>query len=183
MLGQFLKQEEWLINHVCSGNEIGPFRAIEESTLAQLTPAEGRSDIYAWYSLLGTAGTAYGMILTGWILQFLRQDLHWGVLEVYRLVYWVYAALGIFMLLITLLLSPATEAEPPRPKANGIQGVVDPEREPLLPSEGENTVEAKPTKKNFRSFLPQISPESRAIVLSLCLLFGLDSFASGLSAL
>ncbi|KAF7593025.1 hypothetical protein BBP40_012112 [Aspergillus hancockii] len=39
-----------------SGNEIGPFRAVEESTLAHLTPHESLSDIFAWYSLIGTAG-------------------------------------------------------------------------------------------------------------------------------
>ncbi len=31
-----------------SGNEIGPFRAVEESILAQLTDKEKRSDIFAW---------------------------------------------------------------------------------------------------------------------------------------
>jgi len=43
-----------------SGNEIGPFRALEESTLAHLTSAEQRSDIFAWYALVGTAGTSLG---------------------------------------------------------------------------------------------------------------------------
>ena len=32
-----------------SGNEIGPFRAVEESTLAQLSGAKGRADVFAWY--------------------------------------------------------------------------------------------------------------------------------------
>ena len=41
-----------------SGNEIGPFRAVEESTLAHLTPHEHLRDIFAWYSLIGTAGAA-----------------------------------------------------------------------------------------------------------------------------
>ena len=40
----------------CSGNEIGPFRAIEESILAQLTNSKARSDIYAWYNLIGNLG-------------------------------------------------------------------------------------------------------------------------------
>ena len=33
-----------------SGNEIGPFRAVEESTLAQLISPEARTDIFAWYT-------------------------------------------------------------------------------------------------------------------------------------
>lgn len=43
-----------------SGNEIGPFRAVEESTLAQLIEASARSDIFAWYVVIGTLGTAFG---------------------------------------------------------------------------------------------------------------------------
>jgi MFS family permease len=31
-----------------SGNEIGPFRAVEESTLAHLVPEAQRSDVYTW---------------------------------------------------------------------------------------------------------------------------------------
>jgi hypothetical protein len=34
-----------------SGSEIGPFRAVEESTLAQLISPEARTDIFAWYKL------------------------------------------------------------------------------------------------------------------------------------
>ncbi len=39
-----------------SGNEIGPFRAVEENVVAHLTTSATRSDIYAWYTLLGNAG-------------------------------------------------------------------------------------------------------------------------------
>ena len=45
-----------------SGNEIGPFRAVEESTIAQLTEAETRSDVFAWYVVFGTLGTAGGSL-------------------------------------------------------------------------------------------------------------------------
>jgi hypothetical protein len=37
-----------VLTHGNSGSEIGPFRAIEESTLAQLITAEIRTDIFAW---------------------------------------------------------------------------------------------------------------------------------------
>ncbi|KAF7906382.1 hypothetical protein EAF00_000661 [Botryotinia globosa] len=56
--------------------------------------------------------------------------------------------------------------------------VEDPEIAPLL---GDGTEEAVATKKwLFVSKLPDISKESRDIVLNLCLFLGLDSFASGL---
>ncbi len=43
--------------------EFGPFRAFEESTLAQLIPAAARSDIYAWYNVVGSAGAVLGTTL------------------------------------------------------------------------------------------------------------------------
>lgn len=49
---QLTQQAQW----VRSGNEAGPFRAIEESTLAQLTPFRDRDDVFAWYNLIGTLG-------------------------------------------------------------------------------------------------------------------------------
>lgn len=149
-----------------SGNEIGPFRAIEESTLAQLTPAANRGDIFAWYSLFGIAGQAFGMVTTGWLINYMRNELIWGSLRVYRAVFLGYAALGLVKLSFTLALSKAVEAEKK-------QHLLDQESAPLLA----NSEDTKPTR---RSLLPDISPDSRIIVFNFCLLFGLDAFASGL---
>lgn len=158
-----------------SGNEIGPFRAIEESTLAQLTPSAKRGDIYAWYSLIGTAGAASGMVVTGGLIHYMRDNLEWQQLFVYRAVFWGYAAVGVIKLLLTLGLSKACEAEkkPSVPPP-------DPETAPLL---GNNAETQKPKRSAFRSLLPEISPESRVVVLNLSLLFALDAFASGLASL
>ncbi|PSS07124.1 hypothetical protein M430DRAFT_45943 [Amorphotheca resinae ATCC 22711] len=158
-----------------SGNEIGPFRAIEESTLAQLTPAINRGDIYAWYSLIGTAGTACGMAATGWVITYMLEDLGWPKIDVYRAVFWGYAVFGIIKLILTLALSKACEAEKKQPAAPAS----DPETAPLL-RDGAQEPKKKPT---FRSLLPEISADSRIIVFNLCLLFALDAFASGLAPL
>lgn len=40
------------------GNEIGPFRAIDEATLAQLSSLTPRSTIFAWFTIGGMLGTA-----------------------------------------------------------------------------------------------------------------------------
>lgn len=163
-----------------SGNEIGPFRAIEESTLAQLTPSAQRSDIYAWYSLMGQAGAAFGMVSTGWIIQFMREKLRWKVTNVYRTVFWMYAFLGIVKFLLTISLSKAVEAE--KKKESKPSG--DSEDAPFLGEDEEEVQKPVEPKKSFiHSYLPDISAESRVIVAQLCLLFGLDSFASGLAAL
>lgn len=147
-----------------SGNEIGPFRAVEESIVAHLTTPEARSDVYAWYSLLGTAGTAFGMMVCGWVTHVLVKG-GWEIEEAYRVVFWGYAVLGALKLLFTLGLSRAVEAEE-----------VDVETEPLLNRETQ-------VKRRWRSLVPHVSAESRAIAVTLCLLFALDAFASGLAPL
>ena len=158
----------------CSGNEIGPFRAIEESTLAQLTPAANRSDIYAWYSLIGTAGAAGGMMVTGWLIHYMRYQLSWTVVETYRAVFWGYALFGVIKFFLALMLSKKCEAEKKEVPA------ADPETAPLL---GDGAEDLGPKESKLRSWLPDISPDSRVIVFNLCVLFALDAFASGLAPL
>lgn len=162
-----------------SGNEIGPFRAIEESTLAHLTPAAQRGDIYAWYSLTGQAGTAVGMVSTGWVIQYMRETLRWDVIRVYRSVFWMYTLLGIVKFFLAMSLSKAVEAD--KKKKDIVPR--DSEVAPLLGEADGTLPPVKPKRASLRSLLPDISAESRPIVLSLCLLFGLDSFGSGLAAL
>ena len=160
-----------------SGNEIGPFRAIEESTLAQLTPAANRGDIYAWYSLIGTAGAAFGMMLCGWLLNYMTGNLDWTEVTAYKTVFWGYAAVGLIKFGLAVALSKACEAEKKQAPP-----MADPETAPLL---GDGAEDEEPKKKQSRllSLLPEISPESRVIVANLCILFALDAFASGLAPL
>ncbi|RQM06139.1 hypothetical protein DH86_00003405, partial [Scytalidium sp. 3C] len=164
-----------------SGNEIGPFRAIEESSVAHLTPAAKRGDIYAWYSLIGTAGTAFGMMSTGWIVHYLRATKHWSEVEAYRAVFWGYAVFGFIKFILSLALSKNVEAEK-KPKQAASTGQ-DPESAPLLGNGANGRAPAKEKKPSLLALLPEISKESRVIVLNLCLLFALDAFASGLAPL
>jgi MFS family permease len=158
-----------------SGNEIGPFRAIEESTLAQLTPAAKRGDIYAWYSLIGTAGAAGGMVTSGWLIHYMKVQLEWDNIKTYRAVFWAYACVGLVKFALAMSLSKAVEAE------KRAVPIADAETAPLL---GNGIEDQEPKKKNFLvSRLPDISLESRVIVMNLCILFALDSFASGLAPL
>ena len=156
---------------VGSGNEIGPFRAIEESTLAHLTPTAVRSDIFAWYSLLGTAGTAFGIMTCGWVVHRLHEINDWDYIRAYRLIFFVYAAIGFIKFGLACALSRKVEAEK---KATPPQ---DSETTPLLANGNEDEPRAK---GRIASLFPTVSKESRVIVINLCILFALDSFASGL---
>ena len=164
-----------------SGNEIGPFRAIEESTLAQLSHKDIRSDIFAWYTLIGTAGTAIGTIICGWVVQRLKQMEGWTPIDAYRAMFMAYAALGIVKLILSFLLSSAVE---PESKKLEPSAQAHTETTPLLQDQAPLGVEAikptEPTKQPKKSIWPQISPSSRSILVKLCLLFAIDSLASGL---
>src|SRR5690242_18524674 len=55
-----------------SGNEIGPFLSIEQAGLSQLVPTERRTDVFAWYNLVGSFSTAAGALTGGWLAQVLQ---------------------------------------------------------------------------------------------------------------
>ncbi|EXJ86177.1 hypothetical protein A1O1_06547 [Capronia coronata CBS 617.96] len=176
-----------------SGNEIGPFRAIEESTLAHLTASHHRSDIYAWYSLIGTAGSALGFVCCGWIITLLQHQKHWSAVKAYRLIFFIYAVVGLVKLGLALLLSRECEVDftgQPKTSAATETAPLLGNNAPSSPGDGggdeddnDNDTDAKNHLKKQWRLLPNISKESRGILLQLCVLFTLDSFGSGLASL
>ncbi|KAE8377703.1 major facilitator superfamily domain-containing protein [Aspergillus bertholletiae] len=162
-----------------SGNEIGPFRAVEESTLAHLTPHELLSDIFAWYSLIGTAGTALGMMACGWVINLLQVTRGWQFTATCQVIFFAYAAIGALKFILAATLSHQVEAEKPKPAERQSQQGDDGETQPLLA--GRISGEQPPKKTNFFSFLGD--RDLVALVIRLFILFALDSFASGLASL
>jgi MFS family permease len=55
-----------------SGNEVGPFLPIEQSSLTEVTPGSRRTNIYAWYNLIGSVATAVGALVAGLVVGGLR---------------------------------------------------------------------------------------------------------------
>lgn len=43
-----------------SGYEVGPFLSIEQAVLSQIIPNERRTNVFAWYNLVGSFATALG---------------------------------------------------------------------------------------------------------------------------
>lgn len=76
-----------------SGNEVGPFLAIEQASLAQIVADRRRTQIFAWYNLVGSFATATGALLGGTLAQLLQNN---GVepLKSYRAVVIGYAIMG-----------------------------------------------------------------------------------------
>jgi MFS family permease len=79
-----------------SGNEVGPFLAIEQSALAQTLPGAKRTQVFAWYQLAGSLATALGSLVGGGLAQILQNG---GAtpLSSYRVIILVYAALGFIL--------------------------------------------------------------------------------------
>jgi MFS family permease len=91
-----------------SGNEIGPFLSVEQAGLTQLIPNERRTQIFAWYNMVGSFATATGALAGGWLAKILL-GYGWTQLEAYRLVLMGYGIGGIVLLLLFLGVSPAIE--------------------------------------------------------------------------
>ena len=166
-----------------SGNEIGPFKAIEESTISHLVPATERSSVLAWYILVGPCGTAMSTILTGFVVQRLQEIQSWTVIESYGTVFWAYAVMGLVQLLLTLMLSSKCEIQK---KSSTEQPPDIDETRPLL-TDGTAETNGKPPCDDakpvsfLKTLLPSLSKESSGIVFKLCFLFAIDSIASGLT--
>ncbi len=91
-----------------SGNEIGPFLSVEQAALTQLIKDRERTRVFAYYNLAGSLATATGALCAGALAQAL-QNRGWAALASYRTVVLGYAVLGIALLGLFALLSPAVE--------------------------------------------------------------------------
>ncbi|BDU70191.1 MFS transporter [Geothrix oryzae] len=132
-----------------SGNEVGPFLAIEQAALSQLLPEDRRTGVFAWYNLTGSFATATGALAGGWAAQALQAS---GLAPVasYRVLVFAYAAVGLILALLFAKMSGAVEAPPPAfPAAVG----------------------APANRFGLHA--------SRGVVLRLSALFSLDAFAGG----
>jgi MFS family permease len=132
-----------------SGNEVGPFLAIEQAALAQTVGEQERTHVFAWYHLTGSLATAVGALAGGVSVEFLQgQEL--TPIQGFRAVLLAYATAGVILAALFTRLSPAAEASTSLPPA------------------------AAPDRKS-RLGLHQ----SLGIVLRLSGLFALDAFAGG----
>lgn len=101
----------WLTSIDLSANEIGPFRAIEASTLAQLTPVSACSDVFSWYSLVGDLRKALGTTVSGSVIESLESREGWTTARAYRVIFFGYGILGIVKSVLCLMLSQACEID------------------------------------------------------------------------
>jgi MFS family permease len=92
-----------------SGNEVGPFLAIEQAALSEEISSARRTRVFAWYNLVGSFATALGALVGGGLVQTLQ--LHgYQELASYRAVVFGYALVGATMVVLFSCLTWAAEA-------------------------------------------------------------------------
>jgi MFS family permease len=96
-----------------SGNEVGPFLAIEQAALSQVLPDDQRTGVFAWYNLAGSFATAAGALAGGWTAQAL-QHAGWSPAASYRVLVIAYAAVGLALAVLFPRVSRRVEAPPAR---------------------------------------------------------------------
>ncbi|MEP6681466.1 MAG: MFS transporter, partial [Chloroflexota bacterium] len=99
-----------------SGNEVGPFLAVEQAALSQTTPGVRRTPVFAWYNLAGSIATAVGS-LAGGLLASALQGAGETALDSYRGIVIGYAAVGILLAIGFARVSRAVEAPAVDPSA------------------------------------------------------------------
>jgi MFS family permease len=135
-----------------SGNEVGPFLAIEQASLAQLVEARQRTSLFARYQVAGSIATACGSLAAGAVTQ-AALDAGFVPVDAFRTVIVGYAVIGVAMAFVFPLLSAAVE----------------------VPARGQATAGGPFVSTATRLGLHR----SRGIVARLSVLFALDAFGGG----
>jgi predicted MFS family arabinose efflux permease len=91
-----------------SGNEVGPFLAVEQASLSQLVEPGRRTAVFARYQLAGSLATAFGSLAAGAIAS---TSMGGGpaTADTYRTVIIAYALVGIALAALFTRVSPAVE--------------------------------------------------------------------------
>ncbi len=155
-----------------TGGDFGPFRAIEESMLSELTSRDTRADVLVWYVTTASLGSSIGTEVAGQCVEWLRSRSGWQLVDAYHSCFWVYSLMGAVNLIFSLLLSDECELKAPSPSTKAD------ETEPLLASSTEESTSEQPKpRKNWYS---QISAETRSVMYALWFLLIVDSLADGM---
>ena len=92
-----------------TGNEVGPFLAVEQASLSEVVAARRRTAVFAWYNLAGYVATATGALAAGLLGEVLI-GAGWPPLDAYRAIVAGYALIGLAMAAIAWRLGRDIEA-------------------------------------------------------------------------
>lgn len=164
-----------------SGHDVGPFKAVEESIIAQLMPERERANVLGWYYMLGGIGEALGMLVSGWLISALRIEYEYTAAASFRIIFMIYAAVGIVKALLPLGIGQESELQ--INEDIGQSGSHD-ETEPLLPASGPGSSSNLTTVlfSKFSLVWPKLSKESGSFMMKITFLYCLSALSSSLVA-
>jgi MFS family permease len=102
-----------------TGNEVGPFLAVEQAALSQSIPDVRRTPTFAWYNLAGYVATALGALTAGLLSQMLISA-GFAAVDAYRAIVIGYALIGVLMAILFRMVGPEVEAPPDQRTTVGI---------------------------------------------------------------
>jgi len=91
-----------------SGNEVGPFLAVEQASLSQTIADHARTRVFAWFNLTGSFATATGALAGGTMAGGLIAAGRSPV-DAYRVVIVLYGCLGLVLAVLFWQVSPRVE--------------------------------------------------------------------------
>jgi predicted MFS family arabinose efflux permease len=94
-----------------SGNEVGPFLAVEQASLTQLVDPARRTHLFTRYQLAGSLATAFGALTAGAVVQ-LAAGRVVEPADAYRAVIVGYALVGVALAVVFWRVSSAIEVPP-----------------------------------------------------------------------
>ncbi|KXJ92093.1 major facilitator superfamily domain-containing protein [Microdochium bolleyi] len=170
-----------------TGGDFGPFRAIEESILSDLTSPATRADVFTWYVTTSILGLSIGSEASGRIIHYLHDGKGgWSLKDAYHTIFWIYTAMGIINALLALLLTDACELK----RKDGAGAYSQVAMQDVIEDEYENNSDfgasgaQEDSKKSFlgklTSQLSSISAPTRRVMYKLWILLALDSVADGM---
>ncbi|KAK3679241.1 hypothetical protein LTR78_000802 [Recurvomyces mirabilis] len=172
-----------------TGGDFGPFRAIEESILSQLTMPGTRADVLAWYVTLSTVGSAVGSEASGRIVNALLEREGWGLVDAYHALFWLFTAMGIVNAVLVLPLTEACELQKEEQAyvqvAQDERGSMELEQGPRdqttqQPADLQTAEMSGSWWKKLTSSFSNISPSTRSVMYKLWTLLAVDSIADGM---
>ncbi|KAK3952998.1 major facilitator superfamily domain-containing protein [Pseudoneurospora amorphoporcata] len=181
-----------------TGGDFGPFRAIEESMVSELTGPETRAEVLGWYVAMSSAGSCAGTAVAGRVVQWLLETKGWEGKEAYHAVFWGYVAMGVVNVLGVWGMTERCElggggGKGRRSVREPVQVLEEPETEPLLAAEAEAEAgpsrdvsvvgreeEEEPKKEQKGWYKVEISRSTLSVMLILWALLMIDCVADGM---
>ncbi|KAK6463308.1 major facilitator superfamily domain-containing protein [Scheffersomyces coipomensis] len=164
-----------------SGDETGPFKSVEEASIAHLTPHNHRPEVFAFYGLFATIGAALGSLSCGLLVDYMNLQLNYDIETCYRAVFLVYSIIGTFKFVCMLFLSEKCEINYHRNKSvDETSNLINHETvENGVTEEEDDDEEEDDAIKGVSINLTGLSPTTRYYLPRLLVIFMLDSLGYG----